>query len=106
MLRALGSRLQVAGETSSAISRRHPDGPHWYLSGIGTEPALQRTGVGGLLLTSRLGQCDAAGLPAYLETGTTRNVALYERHGFKVISEHKARTDAPNMWSMWREAGA
>jgi ribosomal protein S18 acetylase RimI-like enzyme len=102
MLRALGSRLQVAGETSSAISRRHPDGPHWYLSGIGTEPALQRTGVGSLLLTSRLGQCDAAGLPAYLESSKRSNVAYYERFGFAVTGEIQVPGGGPTLWPMTR----
>jgi ribosomal protein S18 acetylase RimI-like enzyme len=46
---------------------------------------------------------DAAGEPAYLETQTERNIALYRRHGFDVISEHKARPDSPPLWSMWRE---
>lgn len=36
---------------------------------------------------------------------TARNVAL-SRHGFEAISEHRARKDAPVMWSMWREPGA
>jgi ribosomal protein S18 acetylase RimI-like enzyme len=82
------------------------DREHAYLWFLGVAPAAQGRGVGSALLRAANARHDAAGLPAYLETGTTRNVALYERHGFKVISEHKARTDAPNMWSMWREAGA
>ena len=76
---------------------------HAYLWFLGVAPAAQGRGVGSALLRAANARLDADGLPAYLETGTTRNVALYERHGFKVISEHKARADAPNMWSMWRE---
>jgi ribosomal protein S18 acetylase RimI-like enzyme len=86
------------------MDRHHPmDRPHAYLWFLGVAPAAQGRGVGSALLRAANARNDAAGLPAYLETGTTRNVALYERHGFKVLSEHKARPDAPNMWSMWRE---
>jgi ribosomal protein S18 acetylase RimI-like enzyme len=79
---------------------------HAYLWFLGVAPAAQGRGVGSALLRAANERLDAEGLPAYLETGTTRNVALYQRHGYEVLSEHKARADAPPMWSMWREAGA
>jgi hypothetical protein len=41
-------------------------------------------------------------VPAYLETGTERNVAFYTRHGFKVIEElHLPK--GPPVWLMWRD---
>jgi ribosomal protein S18 acetylase RimI-like enzyme len=79
---------------------------HAYLWFLGVAPAAQGRGAGSALLRAATARLEAEGLPAYLETGTARNVALYRRHGFEVISEHRARTDAPAMWSMWREAGA
>ena len=89
------------------MDAHHPKTPrHAYLWFLGVAPAAQGRGVGSALLRAANARLDAEGLPAYLETATTRNVALYERHGFKVISEHKARADAPTMWSMWREPGA
>ena len=39
----------------------------------------------------------------YTNARMERNIALYRRYGFEVISEHKARPDAPPLWSMWRE---
>jgi GNAT superfamily N-acetyltransferase len=102
MCRALGGRLSVASETSSAIARCHPAGPHWYLSGIGTEPAQQRTGVGGLLLASRLDRCDAAGMPAYLESSKRSNVGYYERFGFAVTGEIQVPAGGPLLWPMTR----
>jgi len=89
------------------MDRHHPmDRPHAYLWFLGVAPAAQGRGVGSALLRAAGQRLDAAAMPAYLETGTTRNVALYERHGFAVLSEHKARADAPVMWSMWREPAA
>jgi ribosomal protein S18 acetylase RimI-like enzyme len=102
MIRALGSRLPAAGETSSAIARHHPGGTHWYLSGIGTEPARQRTGVGGLLLTSRLSRCDATGMTAYLESSKWSNVGYYERFGFAVTGEIQVPGGGPTLWPMTR----
>jgi ribosomal protein S18 acetylase RimI-like enzyme len=108
MLRMTGlARLGRLMAIRADMDRHHPmERPHAYLWFLGVAPAAQGRGVGSALLRAANARNDAAGRPAYLETGTTRNVALYERHGFKVISEHKARPDAPNMWSMWREAGA
>ena len=79
---------------------------HAYLWFLGVAPAAQGRGVGSALLRAANDRLDAEGLPAYLETGTTRNVALYRRHGYEVLSEHRARADSPPMWSMLREAGA
>jgi GNAT superfamily N-acetyltransferase len=99
----LGSRFSVAGATYGAMLRLHPERPHWYLSGIGTDPPLQGTGVGGALLRSRLARCDAAGLPAYLESSKERNVPFYERHGFRVSGELSIPRGGPTLWLMWRE---
>jgi len=87
------------------LDKHHPmQRRHAYLWFLGVAPAAQGHGVGSALLRAANARLDAEGLPAYLETGTTRNVALYRRHGYEVISEHRARADAPLMWSMWREA--
>lgn len=85
------------------MDKHHPlDRRHAYLWFLGVTPAAQGHGVGSRLLKHATDRLDAEGLPAYLETQTERNVALYRRHGFEVISEHRARPDAPMMWSMWR----
>jgi ribosomal protein S18 acetylase RimI-like enzyme len=108
MLRASGlARFGRLLAIRADLDRHHPmERRHAYLWFLGVSPAAQGRGVGSALLRAANARNDAAGLPAYLETGTTRNVALYERHGFRVISEHRARPDAPNMWSMWREPAA
>jgi ribosomal protein S18 acetylase RimI-like enzyme len=103
MMLRLRSRLPVASAFYGALVRLHPDRPHWYLSGIGTDPPAQGTGVGGELMRSRLTRCDAARLPAYLESSKERNVPFYERHGFRVTGELTIPGGGPTLWLMWRD---
>jgi ribosomal protein S18 acetylase RimI-like enzyme len=102
-IRTLGSRLAVASESYNVMLRVHPHQPHWYLGGIGTDPPLQGTGIGTELMRSRLARCDAAGMPAYLESSKERNVPFYERHGFTVTRELKIPAGGPLLWLMWRD---
>jgi ribosomal protein S18 acetylase RimI-like enzyme len=108
MLFATGlARFTRLAALRDGMDKHHPmDRPHAYLWFLGVTTAAQGHGVGSRLLKFGTDRLDAAGQSAYLETGTERNVALYRRHGFEVISEHKARSDAPTMWSMWREPQA
>jgi ribosomal protein S18 acetylase RimI-like enzyme len=86
------------------MDKHHPmDRPHAYLWFLGVARAAQGRGIGSRLLKAATDRLDAQHLPAYLETQTERNIALYSRHGFTVISEHKPRPDAPRLWSMWRD---
>ena len=86
------------------MDKHHPmDRPHAYLWFLGVTQEAQGHGVGSRLLKVGCDRLDADALPAYLETQTERNIALYRRHGFEVISTHKPRPDAPTLWSMWRE---
>ena len=88
----------------SGIEAHHPKGrPYAYLWFLGVRPPAQGMGIGSRLLRSATRRLDSAGLGAYLETQTRRNVALYRRHGFEVTTEFHVRTDAPPMWGMWRE---
>lgn len=100
---ALRSRLGVASATYGAVLPFHPQQPHWYLSGLGTEPAVQGSGIGSELMRSRLARCDAEGAPAYLESSKERNVPFYERHGFAVTREISTPGGGPTFWLMWRE---
>jgi GNAT superfamily N-acetyltransferase len=55
----------------------------WYLSIVGVSPLAQGQGLGQRLLAPTLAEADAAGAPCYLETFSSRNVAFYERLGFR-----------------------
>jgi ribosomal protein S18 acetylase RimI-like enzyme len=103
VLLRLGSRLPAANAVYGALLRVHPARPHWYLSGIGTDPPAQGTGVGSDLMRSRLARCDAARLPAYLESSKEANVPFYERHGFGVAGELTVPGGGPTLWLMWRD---
>ncbi|MEZ6021997.1 MAG: GNAT family N-acetyltransferase [Hyphomonadaceae bacterium] len=84
--------LRVAGvqgmQRATALGRQltalHPHVPHAHLVFLGVAPAMQGRGVGSAMLKHALAPLDAAGLHAYLEASTERNIALYERHGFVV----------------------
>ena len=98
------SRLGRLMAMREDLDKHHPtDRPHAYLWFIGVARRAQGHGVGSRLLKVGTDRLDAQAMPAYLETQTERNVSLYRRHGFEVISEHRARHDAPTMWSMWRD---
>lgn len=86
-----------------AIEKRHPRQPHWYLSGIGTDPDFQRQGVATALMRPILDRCDAEGVGAYLETQKERNVPIYEHKGFRVVDELDLPKGGPHLWLMWRE---
>jgi ribosomal protein S18 acetylase RimI-like enzyme len=86
------------------MDKHHPmERPHAYLWFLGVAREAQGHGVGSALLKVATGRLDGEARRAYLETQTERNLALYRRHGFEVISEHKPRADAPTLWSMWRD---
>ena len=113
-LRALPTLLHATGlgrltrlmALREDMDKHHPmDRPHAYLWFLGVAREAQGHGVGSRLLNVATARLDEQDLPAYLETQTERNLALYRRHGFAVISEHRPRPDAPMLWSMWREPG-
>lgn len=86
-----------------AVQKRHPKPKHWYLGGLGTDPDFQRRGYAGALLRPILERCDAAELPAYLETQKEINVSIYAKFGFKVTGELDLPMHGPHIWLMWRE---
>ena len=85
------------------IEKRHPHEPHWYLQAIGTDPAKQGKGFGGVVIRRQLATADAAGLPAYLESSKETNIPIYQSFGFEVTGEIKL-PDGPTLWPMWRKA--
>ncbi|HZI39351.1 MAG TPA: GNAT family N-acetyltransferase [Acidimicrobiia bacterium] len=87
--------------TMEARHKQHAE-PHRYLAFIGTAPSAQGKGYGTSLLSAMLDRCDAEGLGAYLEASSSRNEALYFRHGFEVVDEIRVG-NSPPLRPMWRK---
>jgi len=86
------------------IHEREAPGPHWYLWALGVEPGCQGQGIGGRLIQPVLAQADQDGVPCYLETLTERNVAFYQKRGFKVVSDGVVSGQEVRIWTMLRKA--
>jgi ribosomal protein S18 acetylase RimI-like enzyme len=111
-LRALPMLLNATGASRfgrllalrKAMDAGHPmERPHDYLWFLGVTPEAQGHGVGSRLLQAQTAEFDARNRASFLETATPRNVPLYRRHGYEVISEYRPAPDAPLVWAMWRE---
>ena len=103
LVRFLGVRTVSVLGGLDRMEERHPRDPsQWYLVILGTEQAAQGQGLGSALLAQVLARVDADGTPAYLESSSERNLALYRRHGFEITSE-VAIPGGPRIWPMWRE---
>ena len=81
------------------IEERVPDDV-WYLDALGVEPSRQGRGVGAALIRHGLDSAAHAGVDAFLETGTERNVGYYERFGFRVVDHGSPTLDGPRIWFM------
>ncbi|WP_341720308.1 GNAT family N-acetyltransferase [Micromonospora sp. FIMYZ51] len=93
-------RLATVAET---VAAHRPREPHLYLASMGVRPERRGHGLGGAMLSHRLREADAAGLPAYLEASTERSRRLYLRHGFHDHGRPLALPDgAPVLRPMWR----
>ncbi|HLA93696.1 MAG TPA: GNAT family N-acetyltransferase [Actinomycetota bacterium] len=110
-LRLLPVYLRLAGlrglpriaATDRLLEEKHLRGPHYYLLAVGVEPYSQGRGIGTRLLSPVLERCDRDGIPAYLETGTERNLPLYLRLGFSLAEQIVLPRGGPPLWLMRRE---
>ncbi len=103
MLRVAGIETWKVVAMNARAEQHHPETPHWYLALLGVDPAAQGRGYGPHLTRPILDRCDAERTPAYLETGTERNVTLYRGLGFEVSDEFDLPRGGPPVWCMWRE---
>jgi GNAT superfamily N-acetyltransferase len=82
------------------VESRIPDEPLWFLDMVGVDPDRQGEGIGAALVEFGLDRARHDGVPAFLETGIERNLAYYERFGFRVVEEGDAPKDGPHVWFM------
>ena len=92
-------RLATAHE---AMRAAHPDEPHWYLQGIGTDPPARRQGLASALIRTITDTADRDELGCYLESTKPENVPLYEHHGFRITGTIDVADNGPTMWAMWQ----
>ncbi len=102
--------VQLAPDTTrrfalanDAMHAAHPPGEHWYLQGLGTDPSMQRRGLGAAVLAPVLERADADAIPCYLESTKLTNLPFYERLGFAVTGTLSIGDSGPTLWTMWRE---
>jgi ribosomal protein S18 acetylase RimI-like enzyme len=88
------------GRAVEGVSAETMPGAHWYLAGIGVDPAAQRRGVGGALLRPGIDAAAEAGLPAVLLTNSPDNLGFYAAHGFEVVREGETPESGPHAWAM------
>jgi ribosomal protein S18 acetylase RimI-like enzyme len=70
----------------TAVHTLIPETPHWYLGVLATHPSHAGKRWGRAVMDAGLALAARAGLPAYLETTTASNVALYSRSGWTVCA--------------------
>ena len=86
------SILEDAFSVLEQMGDCHPTDPHWYLPLLAVDPVHQGNGYGSTLLKDAIAKFDTDGMTAYLESSNPRNISLYERHGFEIITEIQAGT--------------
>eukprot|EP00525_Craspedostauros_australis_P008864 CAMPEP_0198114722 /NCGR_PEP_ID=MMETSP1442-20131203/6019_1 /TAXON_ID= /ORGANISM="Craspedostauros australis, Strain CCMP3328" /LENGTH=277 /DNA_ID=CAMNT_0043772101 /DNA_START=215 /DNA_END=1048 /DNA_ORIENTATION=- len=63
-----------------------PEARHWYVALVAVHPDFQGQGLGRELMERIAGLADAEGVSCFLECGE-RNVRLYQKMGYKVLSK-------------------
>ena len=100
ILRLMGLPRLSRRRAIAAGDGPYPGGRALSLSRVlGVAPRVQGRGLGSVLLARTLGRIDAAQGNASLERSNPRNLGFYERAGFSVIREIRARNDAPPIFA-------
>ncbi|MGA9794765.1 MAG: GNAT family N-acetyltransferase [Rhizomicrobium sp.] len=102
LLSAFGGGIFRVLSTMDMMEKAHPHEPHWYLQTIGTDPAFQGKGYGGVIMRHTLATADAAHMPCYLESSKETNIPIYRSFGFELTGEMRV-PNGPRIWPMWRK---
>ena len=76
--------------------------PHLHLRWIGVDPELQGSGLGSTLIRHTIQNADEYGVECTLFNFVPRNIAMYERFGFCVISDTILSDTGLRLWTMSR----
>jgi ribosomal protein S18 acetylase RimI-like enzyme len=96
-------RVPLALRAMERMKNAHPSEPHFYLCLLGVLPDQRGRGIGAALIRAGLERCDAARLPAYLESSNELNLPLYRSHGFELLDTLNIGDGAPPLYRMLRE---
>lgn len=97
-----GDRIDIARRADEATESLKPSESVWLLATVGVDPSVQGQGLGRAVLEPGLQQAREHGCPAYLETSSTANLALYEGLGFRVTGSVQLPDGGPEVWAMLR----
>ena len=100
----LGRKMKIVFKPVERDRKEHMEGRSYiyvFILGVATE--FQGLGFGGKLIRAMIGKSEQDGLPLYLETETEKNVALYEKFGFKMLKKTILPLIDLPMWEMVRE---
>jgi len=97
------SRLRAYGRYVDNMHRKLVPYPHWYLQIIGVDPAYHGQRFCSRLVKPVLERIDREQMPCFLETNTVKNVAIYRRFGFEVVSEDKIPGTEVTIFAMLRK---
>ena len=98
------SRMRAYGRYIDNIHRKLVPFPHWYLQIIGVDPEYHGQGFSSQLIRPMLERIDRERMPCFLETNTKKNVAIYQRFGFEVISEDQIPETEVTSFAMLKKA--
>merc|ERR1712032_1607491 len=65
--------------------KQHVSGPHIYVNAVAVDTSCQGQGHSSRLMRQVNAYADSLSLPLYLETSGSRNVAIYQRFGYRVV---------------------
>ena len=82
------------------VQAKIPSERLWHLDSVAVAPGWQGRGIGSALIGFALERARDNGSGVVLETGTQRNVPLYERLGFHVVEDANSPEDGPHVWFM------
>jgi ribosomal protein S18 acetylase RimI-like enzyme len=71
---------------STKQKKRLVSEPYWYLDTVVVSPDYQGKGFASKMIKPFLSEANAKGEKVYLETQNIKNVPIYEKYGFKLIS--------------------
>lgn len=96
-------RIQsILNQNAKFMKQIMGDARHYYLFHLAVAKGKQGQGLGSSLIKAVTREADLQQLPCFLETDKSRNIPLYEKHGFTIKASADLAPDVP-LWYMRRE---